>query len=202
MVHLADSQARGWGPGPLDENTISFGVLQDENYGPGDINPAPRRYMPVPWPSLSGPGEKPIRHPLWFACGINYFEPTLPLYSRGICQAAVQRAFRDVEGRDLEQITHRYPEIICEVMKEKTPIPGAYVYLVPLQGQPLNPRGVKADKKGRAWFTIPHSGKYSLECALPDGSTASKTIKVKSPVPITPEPGFGHILTEALDTWK
>ena len=197
IAHLSDTFGRGDGPGPGDEKSISFGAIQDrlvkQNH---TICPE------INWPSLSGPGIKSPVLPIRANLGVNFFDSSLPVYNKGICQQAVRDAFRDVEGHDLEPIKERHAEIICEVSRDDNPVPGAHVYLVPLQGQPVNAWGVKADNEGKAWFAIPHGGKYRLECALADGSISSKEMKIKSPVPISETPGFEHIERIKLNEWK
>lgn len=163
--------------GPVDANTFATGPW-------GETPDAHKRR--VPWPSLSGQDMK-----AQYGYGtINFFEPDKPFYTPNIVHRAIREAYRRATGSDVGKLNpRRAPEVIVKLTDPNKPLPGEYVYLLPLDNQSCNPQGVMTDKNGTAWFVLKEPGRYKAVCEI-DGKFASTELVAKYGKTYAERPGF------------
>ncbi len=129
------------------------------------------------WPAQSGPGLKwefgnrPNKR--YGFKNINWYVPGYP-----VCVLnAVNQAYKETTRPMPPVPAIRSPEIIFHILRQKTSVSGALVYLTPLAGQGTECLGVRADREGKAWFVLKEPGKYRLTV---DGTSFSRDIEIKN----------------------
>jgi hypothetical protein len=149
--------------------------------------------VPVTWPSLSGPSPKPENLPNGIPWdSFNWFDATKPAYVPNYIYSRVKAAYGQINGGDLPPLpATRIAELIAEVQHQGKPLPEAYVYLVPAEGQPAETLGIRADAEGKAWFQVTSEGKYTLEYR--NGPTPQRLAITLQRPPCEARPGYGHI---------
>ncbi|NOY81275.1 MAG: hypothetical protein GXP31_09755 [Kiritimatiellaeota bacterium] len=155
----------------------------------GIVKSMPRYpYIPVAWPSMSGPGYK--REFARNTAGIhgersiNWFDPKAPTHLRN----AVNDAYRDSLTPMPPLKRTRAPELLVRVVKHGEPAPFAQAFLTPAEGQAVPPVGVMADSNGAAWFLLWRSGKYRIRVG-----GVEKTVTVDEVPNDPPSPGFDYL---------
>ena len=154
----------------------------------------------IEWPAQSGSDQRidPFGEGTQQAWGkaaiyLNWCDPSLPVSRPTATAKWWKTMYRDLTGRSLGPLSKtRVPEAIVTAMDAASKaVPGAMVFVSPLEGQAVVPYGVKADDAGRAWFVLPEEGKYRFEFTG-EGGTASVTAKCKR-MKIDVDPGYSHI---------
>jgi hypothetical protein len=124
-------------------------------------------FVPIAWPSLSGPGIKCER--LMTGSGnlslINWFDPERPIMTPNETYEVYARCWEKMPALNPE----RAPEVIVTVTQGGKPVPNAAVLARPLDRQATNPLGVMTDPNGTAWFVFQEPGRYEMSC---QGATA------------------------------
>ncbi|HUW31815.1 MAG TPA: glycoside hydrolase family 2 TIM barrel-domain containing protein, partial [Planctomycetota bacterium] len=155
----------------------------------------------ITWPAQSGsdPRIDPFGEGTQQAWGkaaiyLNWCDPSLPVSRPTATAKWWKKMYHDLTGRSLGPLSKtRVPEAIVTAMDAAgKPVPGAMVFVSPLEDQAMVPYGVKADDAGRAWFVLPEEGKYRFEFTGGDGTAASATAKCRR-TKIDVNPGYGHI---------
>lgn len=170
-----------------------LGPWADELYksyfiaGPTPTQAKPHAYIPIEWPSLSGPGIKG-RYLLSNNRGrgsINWFDPNRPVCTLNKLYYAIRDAFLPMPPVNAK----RLPEVIITVKKGGNALPGVNVFLAPQENQYANPIGIMTDKDGTAWFVLKEPGKYKVYC---ESDENSKIIEVPEGKTID-KPGYDYI---------
>jgi hypothetical protein len=119
--------------------------------------------VPIPWPSLSGPGIKCER--LTTGSGnrslVNWFDPTRPSITPNKAYEALARCWERMPPLGAE----RAPEVIVTLTDGSArKLRNAAVVARPLDKQATNPLGVMTDPNGTAWFVFQEPGRYEISC--------------------------------------
>lgn len=145
-------------------------------------------YLPVPWPSYSGPGCKKefaiITAGMHGERGINWFDIDAPTHVRN----AVNDAYRESLTPMPPLKPNRTPELLVRVRQAGKAAAGRTVFLLPAGNQGTGPTGVVTDSRGTAWFVAPEPGAYTV-------SAGNTTVDVMlAPIPnAPPQPGFEYL---------
>jgi len=147
--------------------------------------------VPVLWPSLSGPGTKVERTPVgrnyFYSALINWFDPNRPEWTPNL----LAQVFRD-RLRPMPPAPENGPaQVLVTVRVNGQPAPHANVFLRPLDDQPTDVVGVRADALGTAWFPFLPPGRYRAEAQV---ETDWRPTEFEAPpVPFEVPPGYGHL---------
>ena len=119
-------------------------------------------WVPISWPSLSGPGIKCER--LRVGSGhlsmINWFDPSRP----SITPNKAYQAFADYWHKMPPLNSRRAPEVIVTVTRGGEPVAGLPVIArSAMMGGPT-PRGAITDPDGAAWLIFQDAGDYAISC--------------------------------------
>jgi|GEM_PF-5136009 len=160
----------------------------------------------VHWPSLSGEGTKAEFIRINYTtrgqgggCGhnINWFDPGRPIFAPSITYARAKRAYMDVQRQEQGYAElgpdERANEILVCFGISGEPREGAYVYLVPLDGQSPPASAVTTDEKGTAWFRIWDTGSYRVETFYKE-TVYEALFEVQSRPKLTSTPGYAHLI--------
>ncbi len=118
--------------------------------------------VPIPWPSLSGPGIKceALRTGSGHRSLINWFDPSRP----SITPNKAYQAFADYWGKMPKLPARRAPEVIVHVTRDGEPVVGLPVIARPLAAGLAAPRGAMTDPNGTAWLVFKEAGEYEIRC--------------------------------------
>ena len=121
------------------------------------------------WPSISGVGVKVGSYPAWkagggnFGLGLNWSDPTVPMYRVSLIDNRIKEAFASVGGLVPPLPETRSPEVVAVAGENGTPLSGRFVWLEdPVRKGEL--QGVRSDPAGTAWFRLPGVGRYIVSC--------------------------------------
>jgi len=153
----------------------------------------------VTWPSQSGTDARiaPFGGSTPDALGkaalyVNWCDPARPVSLPTPTRAWWRSMFRKLTGRDVGPLAKkRVPEVIVTVRREGKPVAGAHVFVRALEGQGLEPYGVKADERGTSWFVLPEAGLYRFTCA--EGALAGSVDVECRCHKIDVRPGYSHV---------
>lgn len=198
-------------PGAVYMGLSSDGFIQldEAGAGPWCITPAMRAeykdkgvvqalprypYLPVPWPSLSGPGAKNEVHMvsadfLGHRC-INWFDAARATHVRN----AVNDAYRETLLPMPPLKPTRAPEVLLRVTRDGAPVPRVRVVLTPADGRATGSLGALTDSRGTAWFVLEEPGRYTaraggVEVLLEANETANAP----------PTPGFAYLTPKDIE---
>ena len=152
---------------------------------PAGLNADQYPWFRIAWPAYSGQGIKIVAghtgHPEWGNLNINWFDPSKSSHIRN----AVNDAYKETLLPQPPLLDDNSGECIVTVQ------PFAVVWSTAIDGRRY---GVQADKRGRAWFQLPTSGRYAFES---DG--VKKEFDVPSRKSYATDPGFDKIITFELN---
>jgi hypothetical protein len=142
--------------------------------------------VPIPWPSLSGPGIK--CECLLTGSGnrsiINWFDPDRPSITPNKAYDALARCWEKIPPLNPE----RASEVIVTVTdSSKQKLQNAAVIVRPLDNQATNPIGVMTDPNGTAWFVFQEPGRYEISCG------EAKMIFEAKPLSTNSKPGYNEV---------
>ncbi len=179
-----------------------FLLLRDETKPGKPIIGNRETMVKVRWPSLSGEGAKcEIIIPHYGAGGgdggygfnYNWFDPTRPMFYSNVVDRMVKNTIRQIDNRDEPALgPKRAPEVIVAFGVEGKPVEGAYVDLIPLDGQAAAPSGVATDPDGTAWLHLWDTGRYKVRSAY-QGKVVEKEITIAERPTLTGKAGYDHI---------
>ena len=142
-------------------------------------------WVPIGWPSLSGPGIKCER--LVTGTGhrslINWFDPKRPVATPTPVYATLRKSWEAMPPLRADKA----PEVIVTVTRAGKPVPGAAVLATPLDGQCTAPLGALTDPAGTAWIVFRQPGRYRLACGGASVEFQAKRGKLAVP------PGFADV---------
>lgn len=147
-------------------------------------------YVPITWPSLSGPGIKceQLRTGVGHASVINWFDPSRPEATPTPVASTIARCWRAMP--DLRPDTA--PEVVVAVSRGGEPVPGVPVLAVPAAGQAAPITGAVTDPAGTAWLVLPAEGDYEI-------TVAGRSMRWQAHrLPRKVKPGWEHIPRIAL----
>ena len=159
----------------------------------------------ITWPSQSGADARvdPFGEGTQQAWGkaavyVNWCDPTLPVSKPTALRAWWKNMFHELAGEDVGPLSKtRVPEVIITVLAAPgKPVPGAMVFVSPLENQAVVPYGVKADADGNAWFVLPEEGRYRFTAGK-----ASVEVKCKR-TKIDVKPGYEHVQRVNIEQFK
>ncbi len=128
----------------------------------------------IGWPSRSGESQ----HATSTAVGgqltiqdfVNLRDSARPAFEVLPTGRAMQSASSRYLGHSVSVPSVRRPEVLVRVTHAGMPVPDAYVYVVPRQGAPGSPFGLRTDRDGTAWFQLRDPGRYEFICPTDGGS--------------------------------
>ncbi len=169
-----------------------YGYVREGEFTLGPLG-RETRSVPVTWPSLSGPGPKVENY---LTCipwdTLNWFDSSKPVYVPTHVFQRVKEAYALINGGDLPPLpATRRPELVVTLTYRNQPVPGAYLYLRPLDGQPEDCTGVLTDHEGTAWFCPDTAGHYRLECQTEAGPQHIEVTLQRGP--FDGQAGYHHI---------
>ena len=120
-------------------------------------------WVPITWPSRSGPGVKCER--LRTGSGnrslINWFDPS----RASVTPNKAYQAFADCWRKMPRLEARRAPEVIVRVTRAGKPVVGLPVMATPTSEATPAPRGAVTDPQGAAWIVFQQAGPYEIRCA-------------------------------------
>jgi len=155
----------------------------------------------VRWPSLSGEGTKaqfisPVVGHGGTAGGyghnFNWFDTTRPMFHSAIADKVAGEVYGNIMGPEPPLGPERAPEVVVCFGIDGKPIEGAYVYLVPEDGQAPPSSAVATDADGTAWFHLWDTGTYHA-VAWHDGQVSEAKFTIDARPTLTGKPGYDHI---------
>lgn len=149
----------------------------------------------ITWPSQSGLDARidPFGQGTQAAWGkaalyLNWCDPAGPVSRPTATRQWSRELFGKLAGRDMGPLAaQRVPEVIVQVERMGKPVPGAQVFVEPLEGQGLTRFGVQADRAGTSWFTLPEEGLYRFTCEEGQVEASARSAPIAAP------PGYRHI---------
>lgn len=197
--YLGFSQANEFHAGPWSDHVL----VRDESEPDKPIIGYRHFMVKVRWPSLSGNGTKAeFIRPLHglrgtgrgFGHNFNWFDSTRPMFRSNVVDRIVRLAFHKVDGKAEPALgPERAPEVIVCFGINGRPIEGAYVYLLPEEGQARPPAAVATDVDGTAWFHFWDTGRYRA-VAWHEGQIFSKPFVLSQRPKLSNKPGYDHIV--------
>ncbi|MDP0498311.1 MAG: glycoside hydrolase family 2 TIM barrel-domain containing protein [Verrucomicrobiota bacterium JB024] len=147
----------------------------------------------VTWPAQSGFGSRPeqmttfVRRP---NCRINWYDPTLPLFTPSPFYDDVVDVWADTPYAPWTQGHYQLsPEVIVA-----TGTPGAWVTATPTSAfADWEALTLQADSEGRAWFTLPFASDYTLTWTNADGNPRQLDYQAQYRHNVSLEPGYAYI---------
>ena len=155
----------------------------------------------VRWPSLSGEGTKSeVTTPYsgsaagrgGYGDGINWFDPTVPIFRPCVTDRMVAQAYGKIGGEEPKLGPHRAVEVVVCYGREGQPVKGAYVHLVPEYGQ-ATPDAVATDADGTAWLRLWDTGNYTA-VVEDKGERFEKPLTIEKRPELTGQAGYGHLV--------
>ncbi len=201
VAFLGFSNAKDLYLGPWSD----FILVRDETKPNKPVIGERRCYVKVRWPSMSGEGTKcawirPTCDTVGAAGGygfnVNWFDPTRPMFYSNITDKLVGDAYGKIGGKEVPLGPYRAPEVIVCFGVNGKPVEGAYVTLIPQDGQATPPSGIMTDKDGTAWFHFWDTGRYVAKVFYRENGeekSAEKSFEIKSRPLLTGQAGYEYI---------
>ena len=92
---------------------------------------------------------------------LNWCDPSRPVSRPTLTARWWSARYEELTGREVGPLSAtRVPEVIVRVLSRKETVEEGHVVVAGVEGQALEPYGVRVDPGGRAWFALPEPGRY------------------------------------------
>ncbi|MCD6352036.1 MAG: hypothetical protein J7M26_07945, partial [Armatimonadetes bacterium] len=148
-------------------------------------------WVPITWPSLSGPGIKAecLRTGLGHTSLINWFDPSRPVATPTPVADTLRESWQAMPPLRGDTA----PEVLVSVQRQGKPVGGVPVLAIPAGGQAVETRGAVTDPAGLAWLVLPAEGKYRLVCGKAGVDWQARR------VPLDVKPGWEYLPRVSLE---